>query len=80
MNDSTNRVTSAAQKMTEGNRLILQNINSLQSSSNSMKTSMDEMAVGAERINSTSTELSTVSSKLKDSINEIDGQMAQFTV
>ncbi|MBO4404958.1 MAG: methyl-accepting chemotaxis protein [Treponema sp.] len=80
MNASTEKVTVAAQKMTEGNKLILQNINGLKSSSDLMKTSMDEMSVGAERIHETSSELSDVASKLKDSINDIDGQMAQFTV
>lgn len=38
---------------------------------NSMKTSMDEMATGAKRINESGEELSEIVNRVKDSINEI---------
>ena len=80
MNSSTGEVTAAAQTMTEGNKVILQNMEGLQNSSHSMRASMSEMESGAQRINSSSEELSGVAIKMKDSIADIGGQMAQFTV
>jgi methyl-accepting chemotaxis protein len=45
-----------------------------------MKTSMDEMSIGAKRINENGSELSQISTEMKDSIAEIGGQIDQFTV
>ena len=59
MNRSTSEVSSSAQEMIEGNKLIFKNIADLQESSGVMKTTMDEM---------------------KSSIDEIGGQINQFTV
>jgi methyl-accepting chemotaxis protein len=45
-----------------------------------MKERMDEMSSGARRIDSSGSELSEISVKMKDSISEIAEQMSQFTV
>lgn len=59
---------------------IILAIAGLQDSSNAMKSSMDEMSIGAKRINENGTELSQISTQMKDSIAEIGGQIDQFTV
>ena len=80
MNMSTTEVRNSAQEMIEGNKLIFRNIDDLQESSSLMKTTMDEMSTGARKINESGTELSEISDKMKDSINDIGGQIDQFTV
>ena len=77
---STTEVRNSAQEMIEGNKLIFRNIDDLQESSSLMKTTMDEMSTGARKINESGTELSEISDKMKDSINDIGGQIDQFTV
>ena len=57
-----------------------QNVLNAKNSSNNMKTSMDEMAVGAKKISQSGTELSEISGKMKDSISDMGGQIDQFTV
>lgn len=49
-------------------------------SSATMKTSMDEMSIGARRISESGTELSEISEKMKDSITDMGEQIDQFTV
>ena len=49
-------------------------------SSGTMKTSMDEMSIGARKINESGSELSQISEQMKDSITDIGGQIDQFTV
>lgn len=41
---------------------------------------MDEMSVGAKKINETNTVLSDVANKMKDSIQTIGNQIDQFKV
>ena len=66
--------------MIEGNKLIFRNIAGLQESSGAMKTSMDEMSIGAKRINESGEDLSSIANRVKDSITEIGEQIDQFTV
>jgi methyl-accepting chemotaxis protein len=66
--------------MIEGNKLIFNNIASLQDSSNTMKESMEEMSLGAEKINESGKQLSSISEKMKDSITDMGEQIDQFTV
>ena len=66
--------------MIQGNKLIFNNIASLQESSNMMKDSMEEMAVGAEKISDSGKQLSYISEKMKDSITDMGEQIDQFTV
>jgi methyl-accepting chemotaxis protein len=77
---STSEVSTSAQEMIEGNKLIFNNIASLQDSSNTMKDSMEEMSLGAEKINESGKQLSSISEKMKDSITDMGEQIDQFTV
>ena len=45
-----------------------------------MKDSMEEMAVGAEKISDSGKQLSSISEKMKDSITDMGEQIDQFTV
>ena len=80
MNRSTSEVSSSAQKMIEGNKLIFKNIADLQESSGVMKTTMDEMTAGVKKINESGSDLSSITAKMKNSINDIGSQIGQFTV
>lgn len=51
MNDSTVEVRNAAAEMSEGNKMILQEVSSLQNFTQAMQGSMDEMGIGARKIN-----------------------------
>ena len=80
MNRSTSEVSSSAQEMIEGNKLIFKNIADLQDSSGIMKVKMDEMSEDAKKISQSGSELSEIADKMKDSIHEIGGQIDQFTI
>ena len=80
MNRSTSEVSSSAQEMIEGNKLIFKNIADLQESSDVMKTTMDGMTAGVKKINESGSDLSSITAKMKSSIDEIGGQINQFTV
>ena len=45
-----------------------------------MKASMEEMAVGAKKINETGAALSEIAEKMKNSIEQIGTQIDQFKV
>ncbi len=45
-----------------------------------MRQSMEEMSIGAGKINETGSELSDISSKLKNSIKEIGNEIDLFKV
>jgi methyl-accepting chemotaxis protein len=45
-----------------------------------MKDSMEEMSLGAEKINESGKQLSSISEKMKDSITDMGEQIDQFTV
>ena len=80
MNNSTSEVRSAATEMSEGNKMILSEVTSLQEYTRTMKNSMDEMAVGARKINETGATLSEITSNVKSSIDKIGKQIDQFKV
>jgi len=80
MNASTGDVTGAAKKMTESNKLVLNNITGLKESTLSMKDSMDVMSAGAQKVDSSGSGLAEISEKMKEAISEIAEQMSQFTV
>ena len=80
MNDSTSEVKNASLEMKEGNKLILSEVQQLQNVTISMKSSMDEMAVGAQKINETGAVLTEVSNRMKDSIIKIGKQIDEFKV
>ena len=66
--------------MSAGNQAILEEVKRLQDATMVMKESMDEMAVGAKKINETGAALSEISSKVKGSISDIADQIDRFKV
>ena len=66
--------------MKEGNKAILQEIQMLQNSALSMKTGMDEMAIGAQKINETGATLASLSDQMEVSIDGIGNQIDMFSV
>ena len=80
MNDSTSVVISAVKEMSEGNAAILKEIQNLQSSTMELKQNMDKMESGAQVIRETGKALSSISSQMGESIDEIGGQVDQFQV
>ncbi len=80
MNDSTGEVRTAGHEMAEGNRLILDEVHHLQDTTLVIKESMQEMSVGAKGMNVTSSTLSEISCKVRDSIKTIGDEIDQFKV
>ena len=80
MNNSTSEVRAASREMAEGNKSILAEVTMLQDATIAMKTSMEEMAVGADKINSTGAALTEISGNIEQSISEIGEQVDQFKV
>lgn len=80
MTDSTEEVRVASQEMALGNKAILEEVSVLQDSTGLIRTSMEIMNNNANRISQTGTELSGISSKMRDSISEISNQIGQFKV
>lgn len=60
--------------------MILNEVTALQEFTRAMKGSMEEMSIGAGKINETGASLSTISSSVKDSIDKIGDQIDQFRV
>ena len=73
-------ISAASSEMAEGNKMILEEMNSLQSSTAGMKESMNDMHSGASQITHTGEQLAEISSKLKDSIAVISEQIDLFKV
>ena len=64
----------------EGNKAILSEVRNLQDATGAIQSSMDEMSVGARKINETGETLRGISQQVKVSINEIGSQIDKFTV
>ena len=73
-------IKKASDEMQEGNKLILSEVQQLQDVTTNMKSSMDEMAIGAQKINETGAVLTEVSDRVKDSIIKIGNQIDEFKV
>ena len=80
MNDSAVAVQGASQHMASQNKAIVQEITSLQHSSQMMSQGMNDMATGAHKIRETGVDLRNISRDMKDSIKKIGGQIDLFTV
>ncbi len=80
MNDSSIEVQNASKSMSAKNDRIMKEINSLQDATSTMNMSMQEMAVGARKINETGAALGDVSKKVQDSIGKIGSQIDLFKV
>ena len=66
--------------MAEGNKAILEEVRNLQNATSVMRSSMDEMSIGAKKINETSSMLNDFAHKMHDSIETIGSQIDQFEV
>ena len=64
----------------EGNKAILSEVRNLQDATGAIQSSMDEMSVGARKINETGAALNGIAGKMNESISEIGGQINQFHV
>ena len=69
-----------AGELREGNKMILHEVSALQEFTRAMNGSMEEMSIGAEKINETASALTTIAADVKDSIDQIGGQIDQFKV
>jgi len=66
--------------MEEGNKMILKEVQMLQNAAMAMSQSMEEMAIGAKKINETGAALSDVSHQINGSIAKIGEQVDKFKV
>lgn len=80
MNGSTSEVKVAAAEMTEGNKLILKEVQLLQAATMSMQQSINNMTDETDRISESGSTLSEISMKVTESINQIEGEINQFKV
>ena len=61
-------------------KMILGEVQNLQSATLAMKDSMDEMSSGAKKINETGASLATISRQVQEAITKIGGQIDLFKV
>ncbi|MCH5291973.1 MAG: cache domain-containing protein [Treponema sp.] len=80
MNESTGEVQKASKDMANKNMLILKEMGLLRNSTNAMKQSMDEMAVGARKVGESGTVLTEISGSVRDAIEKIGAQIDLFKV
>ena len=80
LNNSTNEVRNSSHEMQNKNSEIMQDMETLYASTKMMNTSMEEMAVGARKINETGATLNEISSQVKASIAKIGDQVDLFKV
>ncbi|MBP5706724.1 MAG: methyl-accepting chemotaxis protein [Spirochaetales bacterium] len=80
MNDSTSEVRTASHEMAIGYKQILEEIRTLKDATAVIKDGMREMSAGAADMNRTSSVLSGISGKVRDSVNKIGTQIDQFKV
>ena len=80
LNNSTIEVRNSSHEMQERNSQIVEEMEHLYETTKMMNSSMEEMAVGARKINETGATLSEISSQVKGSINKIGEQVDLFKV
>ena len=78
MNDSTVEVQKASKDMSAKNERVLGEMKNLQDATGSMQESMDGMADGARKINTTGTALSNISDDVRSAIVKIGNQIDRF--
>ena len=66
--------------MSEGNKHILGEIHKLQQATDTIKDSIKEMHIGADRINATGAALSIISTRVADNIKQIGSEIDLFKV
>ena len=80
MNNNTSEVCEASKQMTEGNKVILNQIKNLQEITEQRQSCMSLITTGTSKISELGNELDNVTPKLMDSIDEISNQIDEFKV
>ncbi len=80
MNNSTSEVHAASNEMMNGNKHILAEVQKLQNATDLMKDKIQEMHIGADRINETGTALSIISGKVANNIKQIGSEIDLFKI
>lgn len=80
MNDSSSEVSSASKEMAQGNQLILEQVEKLKASAEKMQSFMNLMDENTKHIDTSSSELFDISSKVSETISQIGAQIDQFEV
>ena len=80
LNSSTVEVRNSSHDMSGRNAQIVSDMGRLQEASSMMNTSMDEMSVGARKINETGSMLGEISVQVKSAIEKIGAQVDLFKV
>ena len=80
MNDSTVEVQRASKTMSDQKDAVTSGMGHLRDATDVMKESMEEISIGARKINETGATLSEISGKVQDAIDKIGSQVDLFTV
>ncbi len=80
MNDSTVEVQRASKTMSDQKDAVTDGMGHLRDATDVMKESMEEISIGARKINETGAMLSEISGKVQDAIDKIGSQVDLFTV
>ena len=65
-------------EMQKGNKSILKEIQELENETTRMKDGMEQMLIGAKKINDTGSSLSGLSNDMENAISSISSQLDQF--
>ncbi|MBQ6056645.1 MAG: cache domain-containing protein [Treponema sp.] len=80
LNSSSVDVHTSSKEMTANSNSIVTEMQTLKEATDIMTTSMDEMSVGAEKINQTGVSLKDISTRVKESIIKIGSEVDLFKV
>ena len=80
MNNSSSEVSSASKEMAQGNQLILEQVEKLKTSADRMLSFINLMDENTKHIDTSSSELIDISSKVSETIGQIGSQIDQFEV
>ena len=78
LNNSSDEVRSSSMEMQKGNKSILKEIQELENETTRMKDGMEQMLIGAKKINDTGSSLSSLSNDMENAISSISSQLDQF--
>jgi methyl-accepting chemotaxis protein len=80
MNELTNQVKGGSEEMLEGARQVIGEGRNLESVTALLTSGMNEMATGADQINSAVTQVNEISGKNKASIDMLVDEVSKFKV
>ena len=80
MNDNTIEVRNSSRDMAVKSSAVVNDMAALKETTEDMGVSMDEMAVGAQKINETGATLNEISHTVKSTIDKIGAQVDLFKV